>query len=959
MKKIRLSLHLTIIFIFWMLPQTISHTSGISTPPDLEKQNFEIEVGEWPTVIAINQKTNMIYVGSDGDTDYDDPEDIYYDSTISVINGTEDKVIDVIRTNINDLSEFTALAVNTNTNKIYAADIYNDEISVIDGTTNDYIKRVRVGDGPESIAVNPNTNMIYVSERDHHTVSIINGSSDEVIKNIQVVNFTANEDTSANFSPTGITVNPATNKIYVANGDNQSVSVIDGKLNSVSIIPIGISVTDDIIANPITNKIYGELDVPGRVYVIDGNTNAFLTTIVSGNVSEGISNNEAGNSGIALDPNSDFLYLPSMSSDTLSVVNSLTGITLKVPVGKQPVAAAVNPELNKIYVTNTVSDTVSVIEGSGLDQYLQPKSELMPGIKLEDTPIGVETNPSSNLIYVASKDNVKVIDGISNRVTKMILTNDTGEIAFNPKTNKLYIANSGNGTLSIADGEIQENPINIKINVSEVGPNIGFGSATNNIYTYTQGNISEEEKITEVDSKTNGIVSVLSMEDSVFDISPVINEIELESESEEENVRYAEIYTLGYEDSIKLFSTEDNPDLNNRDKSAKIIDSIPIPPFPSEIAVNEKTNMMYVATEFNDSVSAIDMYTNKVVANIAVGKGPRDLSINPNSNMIYVAADRNDTVSVIDGSRNIVIANIRVGSSPSTIAINPKTNLVYIANEDSKTVSILNGYTNKLISWVAFDINPSNSGHIICNGKEISTNQYHKVEFGALCTANNNNGFQFSSWTENLGRNSSRTILTSNVSSSPFNSLLSAIGLAPPDESASYSVSKYGNFTANFQTSPPPLPPEFWVPLYGIIVSTLVGWSIPSIIGWVKSNRENRRLHSYHKRINNLSSDGKLDQDDIGSLDVIKRTLAGDYAKGKIGENHYSNMKSEISVLYEEIYKKKIDSVNKLSDNWKILDTIKESIEDAYAKGKIIELHYNLLMNRISNDEKKNLDPKR
>ena len=48
-------------------------------------------------------------------------------------------------------------------------------------------------------------------------------------------------------------------------------------------------------------------------------------------------------------------------------------------------------------------------------------------------------------------------------------------------------------------------------------------------------------------------------------------------------------------------------------------------------------------------------------------------------------------------------------------------------------------------------------------------------------------------------------------------------------------------------------------------------------------------------------------------------------------------MKNDISVLYEEIYRKRIDSLNDKQDIGN-LHQIKYDIEDAYAKGKVSEL---------------------
>ena len=78
------------------------------------------------------------------------------------------------------------------------------------------------------------------------------------------------------------------------------------------------------------------------------------------------------------------------------------------------------------------------------------------------------------------------------------------------------------------------------------------------------------------------------------------------------------------------------------------------------------------------------------------------------------------------------------------------------------------------------------------------------------------------------------------------------------------------------------------------------------------------------------------------------------------GFKHYSNLKNEISILYEEIYKEKIDSLggkfDSIGSEGAFLDKVKNDITDAYAKGKISDQHYNLLNEKIS-EYKNNLEP--
>ena len=60
----------------------------------------------------------------------------------------------------------------------------------------------------------------------------------------------------------------------------------------------------------------------------------------------------------------------------------------------------------------------------------------------------------------------------------------------------------------------------------------------------------------------------------------------------------------------------------------------------------------------------------------------------------------------------------------------------------------------------------------------------------------------------------------SEVSDSQWNQFWTALGLGPKDTSANLTLSRFGNFAANFEKLPPPLQDEYIIPLYGIIVSS-------------------------------------------------------------------------------------------------------------------------------------------
>ena len=221
-----------------------------------------------------------------------------------------------------------------------------------------------------------------------------------------------------------------------------------------------------------------------------------------------------------------------------------------------------------------------------------------------------------------------------------------------------------------------------------------------------------------------------------------------------------------------------------------------------------------------------------------------------------------------------------------------------------------------------------------------------------------NQGFKFVSWVENLGHNSTKPITLSSNSGSPIDFFLANLGLRSIDNASTLTVTYPGSFTANFKEIPSPIPKEYLIGLYSIVATTIVGLAIPSIVAWIKSKAEIRKLSYYYKKINLLYDDGELDEKDVWELNKLKDSISEAYSKGQINTEHYSSLKDELSILYQEIFKKRID-MSSNEQKVKSMNIIKDDISDAYSTGKINELHYNLLKEKISEDaENKKYDQK-
>src|SRR5215831_9261509 len=258
--------------------------------------------------------------------------------------------------------------------------------------------------------------------------------------------------------------------------------------------------------------------------------------------------------------------------------------------------------------------------------------------------------------------------------------------------------------------------------------------------------------------------------------------------------------------------------------------------------------------------------------------GDAGLESSPYANKIYVANSKDNTVSVIYAS-NDTKKDIAVGKHPRHIAVNTITDMVYVANDYSSTVSAIDGSSDKVAAGVIFNVNPANSGKIICNNVNAPTNTYVYIDAGTNCTVQPNKDFEFSVWAESP--------LTNRNLSIPLDS-------NPP---GSLRINGYGIFTANFK------PPQ------QITTNDLVGWStiITGVIsaavaingallvvpGWRRARTQRAHLEECMKMID--------DDDGKSRRDAIEDKIIRYYVKGKLSEDHRQLLKDKISEYYGSV----------------------------------------------------------
>ena len=284
----------------------------------------------------------------------------------------------------------------------------------------------------------------------------------------------------------------------------------------------------------------------------------------------------------------------------------------------------------------------------------------MTAVTAGTDPIGIAVNATTNTVYVANASGTAaVVDGAkcdaANRSgchvqpPTVVVGSNPQFLAVDDSTNTIYVANSAANTVSVIDGSTRKVRANIP-----VGPlpfTLAVNQATGSVYVTDLGAAT----VSVIDAKTCNAKNV-------------------------SGCRHRPI-------TVNVGQT------------------------PGGIAVNTRTNTIYVTGEFSHDVSVIDGTTcnahmtsgcRKTPIRVLAGVGARGIAVNEVTNTVYVANTDANTVSVINGATcNAAVHTgcgqhapvAAVGISPRRVAIDPVTNTIYVTNAGSNSVTMLDGRT--------------------------------------------------------------------------------------------------------------------------------------------------------------------------------------------------------------------------------------------------------------------------
>jgi YVTN family beta-propeller protein len=282
-----------------------------------------------------------------------------------------------------------------------------------------------------------------------------------------------------------------------------------------------------------------------------------------------------GADNIAVNPETDMVYVSGGGSDTVTVINGATNsIVGTVSVSGYASGIAVDTSTGMVYVANELQASLTVIDGA--------TNTVVDVVSLPMTaPAYVAVNSNTDTVYVLGHpDQLAVVNAASDTVTSSFTIGNVfnvGWIAVNPVTNTIYVAATahynGQGMLTVISGVTDT--VTQQILFGQNGFYVSVDATTNQVFT------TDGSAIYVFNGSTNTQTGEIPV--SAFGISVDPTTDTLYATNDQQG---GELYVV---DGATFASSE----------------TLVTGSFPFDLAVDANTGTVYVANQEGDSVSVI------------------------------------------------------------------------------------------------------------------------------------------------------------------------------------------------------------------------------------------------------------------------------------------------------------------------------------------------------------------
>ena len=151
--------------------------------------------------------------------------------------------------------------------------------------------------------------------------------------------------------------------------------------------------------------------------------------------------------GVAVDAGHHHVFVTNTGSDNVSVIDDRTlAVVASVPVGYQPYGIAYDALSDMAFVADQGSNNVTVVNGTLLAS--------VNSIGVGSAPLGVAFDPYSGHLFVANggSNNVSVVDATQTVIASVPAGTGPYGVAVDNETDQIFVTNQGSYNISVLDG---------------------------------------------------------------------------------------------------------------------------------------------------------------------------------------------------------------------------------------------------------------------------------------------------------------------------------------------------------------------------------------------------------------------------------------------------------------------------------------------------------------------------
>lgn len=372
------------------------------------------------------------------------------------------------------------------------------------------IGTIDIGNHSSALAIDNQTHLMYVALTSAN-VSVVNLTTNKVQKSITIPS-EANE----------VTYNPINHYIYAQNGQSSSMTLIDTTNDSVSTMSLG-AYQFASVYDPENNLVYV---TNSGSYVIGINlTNSVVAKIPV-----------PSQCGITYDPYNGFLYETGYNNYVYVLNPGNNSLVKTIQVGTTSRRAAFDPINNDIYVTNSGSNSVSVISSQN--------NTVVGNFNVGSGPVGIQYDPAAGAMIVENY-NVNTISILNASETQggtvESLTSGSypWEGAVDIPSGILYVCSDGSNSIFLYSGPVYY------LNFSETGLPSGATWSVD-----IAGDIVSSSNTTVQFTLPNGTYTyTVASSNKIYAPSPAYGSFTISGASVNETVMFQQIFAVSFLES--------------------------------------------------------------------------------------------------------------------------------------------------------------------------------------------------------------------------------------------------------------------------------------------------------------------------------------------------------------------------------------------------------------------------